>query len=185
MATVPGWAQPPEVAGGARSMAASWLQAGWLSASGVALAQDALLAGAGKRPWEGSGNRPPAHPPRVCEGAGHVCPANNLAPTHQPGFGHSLPPPSSFHTVLQLRIHRRNQDCSKCGPPKGRDGGLSPQGPCLPQNSEIPAVTCRGLRSQLGHPTHRGLPSFLTPDTPVFPWWRQVSQPLPHSAIRI
>lgn len=45
-------------------------------------------------PGKGAGiGRPPAHPPRVCEGAGHVCPANNLAPTHQPGFGHSLPLP--------------------------------------------------------------------------------------------
>lgn len=74
MATVPGWAQTPEVAGGARSMAASWLQAGWLSASGVALAQDALLAGAGKRPWEGSGNRPPAHPPGCVKGLGTCVP---------------------------------------------------------------------------------------------------------------
>lgn len=151
MATVPGWAQTPEVAGGARSMATSWLQAGWLTASGVALTQDALLAGASKRPWEGRGNRLPAHPPWECEGAGHVCPANNCSshPSAKPGSGHSLPaflvpPLTSFHTVLQLRIHRRNQDCSKWGPPKGRDGGLSTQGPCLPPNSEIPACHFQG-----------------------------------------
>lgn len=173
MATVPGWAQTPEVAGGARSMATSWLQAGWLTASGVALTQDALLAGASKRPWEGRGNRLPAHPPWECEGAGHVCPANNCSshPSAKPGSGHSLPaflvpPLASFHTVLQLRIHRRNQDCSKWGPPKGRDGGLSTQGPCLPPNSEIPACHFQGTLESAGPPHLLSSPQFSHPRCP-------------------
>lgn len=162
-------------------MAASWLQAGWLKVSGMALAQDALLAGAGKRPWEGRGSRLPAHPSRVCEGAGHMCPANNCGshPPAKSGFRYSLPAflahlpfPS---TVLQLRIHRRNQDCSKCGPPWS--SAPVPKEHTCPQ---IANATCQFQRTQESvgppHPL-----SFPTPGTLILPWWSRVSQPLPHS----
>lgn len=81
--------------------------------------------------------------PGSIKGLGTCVPPTTAAPTHQPSQALDTPfPPSPSHLplpslVLQLRIHRRNQDCSKCGPPKGRDRGLSPQGACMPGPTRV------------------------------------------------
>lgn len=85
-------------------------------------------------PGKGAGCLPTRPQGCVCKGAGHARPANNSSSNRLPGRapGHSLPPLSSHSllpsTVLQLRIHRRYQDPSKCGPCTGGDGGPSPPG---------------------------------------------------------
>lgn len=123
-------------------------------------------------PGKGEGTDCPPTRPGSVKGLG-TCPANNYSshPSAKPGSGHSLPaflvpPLASFHTVLQLRIHRRNQDCSKWGPPKGRDGGLSTQGPCLPPNSEIPACHFQGTLESAGPPHQLSSPQFSHPRCP-------------------
>lgn len=78
---------------------------------------------AGREQAGGPGREQAARPPACTEcvrGLGTRVPPTTAAHTRLPGqaLGHSLPafllPPSS--TVLQLRIHRRYQDTSKCGP---------------------------------------------------------------------
>lgn len=129
-------------------------------------------------PGKGEGTGCPPTRPESVKGLGTCVQPTTAAPTHQPSqaLGHSLPaflvpPLASFHTVLQLRIHRRNQDCSKWGPPKGRDGGLSTQGPCLPPNSEIPVCHFQKTLESAGPPHPLSSPQFSHPRCPNLSWW--------------
>lgn len=117
-------------AGGAGGRAASRLHTGWLRVP--------------ERLWQGAGSRrearereqaagPPAGMGCVRGLGTHVLPTTaacaacqaRLLDTPFPPFSSHLPP---FSIVLQLRIHRRYQDPSKCGPWKGGGGGLTPLG---------------------------------------------------------
>lgn len=139
--------------------AASCLHAGWHLAPERLWPFALCWQGAGGRPRKGSGL--PAHrPPQgcVCKGAGHARPANSSNSNRLPGRapGHSLPPLSSHSllpsTVLQLRIHRRYQDPSKCGPCTGGGGSPSPPGVQLPG-------FLAGSRAPVPLPWRRGDPS--------------------------
>lgn len=141
-------------------MAASCLQAGWLTASGVALAQDTLLAGAGKRPWEGKGNRLPAHPPPVCvKGLGTCVPPTTVAPTHRTSQALDTPfPPSLSHLPFPS-----TQSCSfgstdgiktavSVGPQGEGMVASVPKDHACPQNSETPACHFQRTQGSAGPP---------------------------------
>lgn len=114
-----GWVQACEGGRWGRGQAASCLHAGWLPAPEQLWPSLPCWQGAGRRPGKGAGCLP-TRLYRVCKGAGHTCPANNCS-SHWPARPGSWTLPSRLSpptpsTVLQLRIHRRYQDPSKCGP---------------------------------------------------------------------
>lgn len=112
--------------GQAGGQAASCLHAGWLPAPEQPWPSLPCWQGAGRRPGKGAGCLPTRlHGVRM--GAGYTCPANNCS-SHSPARPGSWTLPSRLSPptpsiVLQLRIHRRYQDPSKCGPCEGGNGG--------------------------------------------------------------